>query len=79
MVMVLGSFGCSLSFASAVGAVMVSALVAVEMAQVLLMKSTMTMVVPCLWMQSVAIVMHSVISLPSSIVQKDRFSKQSLL
>lgn len=40
---------------------------------------TMTMVVPCLWMQSVAIVMHSVISLPSSIVQKDRFSKQSLL
>lgn len=26
-----------------------------------------------------AIVMHSVISLPSSIVQKDRFSKQSLL
>ena len=78
MAMVLGSFGCSLSFASVVGVVMVSALVVVAMAQVLLTKSTMTMVVPCLWMQSVAIVMHSVISLLSSIVLKDRFSKLSL-
>ena len=57
---------------------MVSALVVVVMAQVLPMKSTMTMVVPCLWMLSVAIVMHSAISLLSSIVLKDRFNKQSL-
>ena len=78
MVMVLGSFGCSSSFASAVGVVMVLALVVVVMVQVLLTKSTMITVVPCLWMQSVAIAMHLVISLLSSIVLKDRFNKQSL-